>query len=431
MTAQPEPDHAPAPSSAGHGPAITAVRDATGFAWTCRKPVIEDRQPVGQHAVLDGDRREFERHMRAHGLKAPKSSYRRWKPWKAPKPREYAPKPLDPGQPVEWDADGVTRTGVIWGHADRPSSWWAQPDDAPASPVLVQKARGSTDERLHEITGAAEEARANLIRGNIVRERGIRPVIQARTDPAPGGSDRRTWLHLQWHCDPACPRADGKEPYDPASRPADSHILYGATSEDGRPWTPLAVARVLALDLRSGWNREWPRELCPDCITGPPVDFPAPGPRPRPVPASEPDAVPGPVSDPGPPVSPALAADNPAVMPEPAIASSPACPVPGHHRPARFALRLEPPATDEEFLGSCAVIGAALAALAGEVAAWADGLGSLHFPASVTGPLGQAAGAIGDAGAGAGLAAAAFEDEFTGARGVAARGLRITGQDTA
>lgn len=439
MTAQPETGQGPAPySGPGPDPALTAVRESTGFAWTCFKPVIEDGQPTGEHAVINGDRREFERHMRAHGLKAPRSSYQRWKPWKPPKPRECKPKPLDPGQPVEWLARDGTRTGVILDRAGRPSSWWAQPDDAPASPVLVQKIHGSAGQPLQEIFGAAEEARADLVRGNIIRERGVYPVICSRKDPARHGSDRRTWIDLQWHSDPACPLADGKEPYDPASRPAEA-VVYGEKAEDGRPWTPLAIARVLA----EGY--EPPPDFCPRCITGMPVTIPVAGPEPgpppepepeqasepeqpaHPVPVPEPATAPDPAGDP----EPAPVPDTPAADPAPAANASPPRPVRGHRRPARFPLRREPPGTDEEFLASCSEISAALAAVAEQVAGWADGLRALRFPVSVTGPLARGAIALAVASTGAGRAAAVFEDEFGDARDVAARGLRITGQETA
>ncbi|MBO0805863.1 MAG: hypothetical protein J2P25_22675 [Nocardiopsaceae bacterium] len=59
---------------------------------------------TGQHDLAGTGRGEYERHMCDHGLKAPKSSYQRWKP---PRAREYAPKPMDPGQRIEW-RDGQT-----------------------------------------------------------------------------------------------------------------------------------------------------------------------------------------------------------------------------------------------------------------------------------------------------------------------------------
>jgi hypothetical protein len=129
------------------------------------------------------------------------------------------------------------------------------------------------------------------------------------------------------------------------------------------------------------------------------------------------------------PPAPVTVPGNPASEEEPPAAPPPARATGRYRRPARFTLHLEPPATDKEFLGSCATIGAALAALAGQLATWADGLRALHFPASVLGPLGQAAAAITGAATGAAQAAAAFDDEFGDARDLAARGMHITGQD--
>jgi hypothetical protein len=359
-----------------------------------------------------------------------------------PRGREYAPKPLDPGQPVEWDAGGVTRTGVIWDRADRPNSFWAQPEEDPAHPVYLS--RYGKDGPLHEVPGAAGKARANIVRGNLVRQRGIYAVIH-RTGYREAAC---------WHTDPDCPRAAGLERYDPRvhGRIADSTAEYGNT------WTALDIARELTADFQRK-----PKNLpvCPDCVTG--LDIPPPrtgpaAPRPEPeagpegnpdhpgTPPGAPEPGPGPEPDSGEtstlgePAGTASAEDPPAPVTAPGNPGSeeepPATPPPEpatgrYRRPARFALRLEPPATDEEFLGSCAAIGAALAALGGQVGAWADGLRALHFPAPVLSPLGQAADAIAAAGVGAGRAAAAFGDEFGDARDLAARGMHITGQDSA
>jgi hypothetical protein len=167
-----------------------------------------------------------------YGWGHPLSQYRRWKPWKMPRPREYAPKPLDPGQPAEWDAGGVTRTGVIWSRADRPNTWWAQPDDDPAHPVYLSRPRGGGSSQLHEFPKAAGEARANIVRGNLIRDRGLFAVV----DEAFNRQEAR------WHTDPDCPRAAGKERYDRAR-----HGQIPDSTIDGyRPWTALDVARELA-----------------------------------------------------------------------------------------------------------------------------------------------------------------------------------------
>jgi hypothetical protein len=365
-----------------------------------------------------------------------KTSYRPWKPWKMPRGREYAPRPLDPGQPVEWDADGVTRTGVIWDRADRPNSFWAQPGEDPAHPVYLS--RYGKDGPFHEVPGVADKARANIVSGNLVRQRGIYAVIHRTGDHAAAC----------WHTDPDCPRAAGLERYDPRIHGR----IPDSTAEYGNTWTALDIARELTADFQRK-----PKNLpvCPDCVTG--LDIPpqrtgpaAPRPEPETRPEGNPDqpAAPEPGPEPEPDSGQTGTLDEPAGT---AFADGPPAPVtaPGHpdseeeppaapppepaagrcRRPARFALRLEPPATDEEFLGSCAAIGAALAALGGQVGAWADGLRVLHFPASVLGPLDKAAAAIAAAGTGAAQAAAAFDDEFGDARDVAARGMHITGQD--
>jgi hypothetical protein len=97
----------------------------------------------------------------------------------------------------------------------------------------------------------------------------------------------------------------------------------------------------------------------------------------------------------------------------------------------RYALNLEPPQTDGEFLESCVQLGDVLKSLAEEIASWADGLGALNLPQSVLNPLHQVSDGITDAAAGATQAAKAFEDEFEDARDVAARGMHFTGQDAA
>lgn len=98
---------------------------------------------------------------------------------------------------------------------------------------------------------------------------------------------------------------------------------------------------------------------------------------------------------------------------------------------ARYAINLEPPSTDGEFLDSCTQLGDVLKQLAEQISNWADGLGALNLPQSVLNPLHQLSDGITDAAAGAAQAAKAFEDEFGDARDVASRGMHITGQDAA
>jgi hypothetical protein len=414
---------------------LAEVRAATGFAWSCRQGRAENGEPTGACQITSGDRTEYERHMRGHGLKPPESGYEPWKPWKPPRPaREYAPKPMDPGQRVEWitvteghhenpgylAADGTyvpasgpwieetrrTRTGVIWSVADTASAWWVQPDDDPARPAYVKRAGKSWRDRsygegtLYEVPGAAEAARANVARGELVRRRGIFPVAGAVLSDHTGdyyGNGAGKRVSVVWHSDPACPRAQGRERYDPGS----PGFAYGYRSGRDIPWTPLDVAQVLA----SGGQP--PSCLCPDCIvnldTGRPAVPAAPGPDPAPGPAADPatgTSVPRSAAGPG-----------------------------GAPARSRFTVSLTAPGTDAEFLDSCLRLGDVLALLAGQLDAWAERLAALNLPMPVLSPLHQAADGLTAARAAAARAAQAFEDEFTGVRDVAARGLRFTGQD--
>ncbi len=97
----------------------------------------------------------------------------------------------------------------------------------------------------------------------------------------------------------------------------------------------------------------------------------------------------------------------------------------------RYAINLEPPSTDAEFLESCVDLGDVLRSLAEQISEWAEGLSALHLPQSVLSPLQAVGDGIEEAADGAAKAAAAFCDEFEDARDVAARGMHITGQDAA
>jgi len=97
----------------------------------------------------------------------------------------------------------------------------------------------------------------------------------------------------------------------------------------------------------------------------------------------------------------------------------------------RYAINLEAPTSDAEFLESCVEVGDVLRALASEIEEWAEGLKSLSLPTSVTHPLEAVAEGLGEAASGAARSAGAFEDEFEDAREVASRGMKITGQDAA
>ena len=97
----------------------------------------------------------------------------------------------------------------------------------------------------------------------------------------------------------------------------------------------------------------------------------------------------------------------------------------------RYAVNLERPSTDAEFLESAVQLGDVLKALAEEVSEWADGLSGLNLPSSVLNPLHQVSDGIEEAANGAAQSAKAFEDEFEDARDVASRGMHFTGEDAA
>jgi hypothetical protein len=98
---------------------------------------------------------------------------------------------------------------------------------------------------------------------------------------------------------------------------------------------------------------------------------------------------------------------------------------------SRFAINLEAPTSDAEFLASCIDLGDALRGMAEEIGEWAEGIASLGLPSSVTTPLNAVAEGITEAAAGAARAASSFADEFEDAREVAARGMKFTGRDAA
>ena len=44
---------------------LAEVRAGTGFAWSCRQGRVESGQLTEVHQITSGDRKEYERHMRA------------------------------------------------------------------------------------------------------------------------------------------------------------------------------------------------------------------------------------------------------------------------------------------------------------------------------------------------------------------------------
>lgn len=143
------------------------------------------------------------------------------KPWKRPPRRAYAPKPLDPGQPItyieatggwndgQWiDQAEITRTGAIWsgGPATVPRSLWVVPDDHPASVVLVR-----WDEHWQH-GGRYALAEADDLWRDTVRRKGVYVVSEGMPDAHSSiyGSGRRRTETCSVHTDPDCPEARGK-----------------------------------------------------------------------------------------------------------------------------------------------------------------------------------------------------------------------------
>ena len=432
---------------------LAEVRGDSGFAWSCRGSRVENGALTEIHQITSGDRDQYDRHMRGHGLKPPKSAYQRWAPWARPRPvTEYKPKPMDPGQRVQWvrvikghwegrtyieatdttpprfeggtwmEETRETRTGVIWSVADTASAWWVQPDDDPAHPVYVKRAGKREhyehgERSLYEVPGAAEAARANVLRAEAIRTRGIFPVIDSQsacygTRYSPGTS----YIFLIWHSDPHCPRAVGKDGYDPGDHP--SGIVYGYRPE-GRAVRSLGQACWTAWDVADALvsPEQAPSCLCPDCIVNLDISRPA---KPAVASAPEPTDMPDTTAELGTAAGPGMAADL--AVPRAQSGSGPTR--------TRLTVSLPPPATDTEFLDSCTRLGDALACLADQLSTWADGLNALNLPPYVLDPLHQAGNGLATARNAASRAAAAFEDEFGLARQVAARGMRFTGTTT-
>jgi len=212
---------------------------------------------------------------------------------KAPARREYNPKPMDPGQRIQWvkitqahwegrvfggggwsatlispgtwvEEVREVRTGIVWSVAATPSQWWVQPDDSPSRPVLVQRqgkkfAHGLKEGDLYEIPGAGEAARNAVLRGEHVRKVGIYAVVEHVFTERSWGvarGDKRTYV--KWHCAEDCQHAKGKERFNRAEH--GFAYGYGCGQYSDSPWTPLDVAIALT---RGG---QIPSELCESCI---------------------------------------------------------------------------------------------------------------------------------------------------------------------
>jgi hypothetical protein len=210
----------------------------------------------------------------------------------------------------------------------------------------------------------------------------------------------------------------------------------GATVRAGhRRWRRLVGLAGRRWEARGGTVREplmfWRRTPADDSHPDDPADPPG---SPDPAPGGK-QATGAAASGQPPPANSAAGTGTgpaPATFPTLTPASAP----PGAERSrttmtARYAINLEPPTTDGEFLESCVQLGDVLKSLADQIGEWADGLSALNLPQSVLSPLHQVSEGITDAADGATKAATAFENEFEDARDVAARGMHFTGQDAA
>lgn len=219
--------------------------------------------------------------------------------WKAPARREYSPKPMDAGQRVTWQlvipghyavpphydeeadtyiegigwTEPVTheRSGVIWSAGPAPRTWWAVPDDEPLTPVVIRwsgrkRAGEPAPGDLFE-SSECQDWRTVIRRAENVRKRGVYAVVLPEP-PRTGSAPYEAYSSVQWHCDPDCPLAAGRERAD---RPGG--------------WTLHRIVDVLV--GRERFNGEPP--FCRHCIM------------------LDPDAEPQPKSAPEPPAEPAVA----------------------------------------------------------------------------------------------------------------------------
>lgn len=137
------------------------------------------------------------------------------KMWKAPPRRAYAPKPLDPGQRVQWTRETApgereTCAGVVWSAGPVPSSLWVQPDGRPGDVVAVKVRGGELSQLPQYPAGWARDAirRAE----NLRRHGSLYATVEQVTETWSWSYTRReTYRTLSWHCDAGCPEAAGKE----------------------------------------------------------------------------------------------------------------------------------------------------------------------------------------------------------------------------
>jgi hypothetical protein len=228
--------------------------------------------------------------------------------WKPPARREYNPKPMDPGQPVTWLVrvdgrytvparmeDGVyhgpsgewipgytyERTGTIWSQATSPASWWVAPDDDPANPVIIRRhgKKFSSDWREGQLHETREHAgwRAAIRAAETVRAHGMFAVVEKVYKRQNGwgytslGHDRGRYdakyeddVTVEWHSDPDCELAAGKERFT-------GEHAHGMTGPGYATWMPGLAAQVLVGTVE--YCGQVP--FCPRCIMLEPAAEPA------------------------------------------------------------------------------------------------------------------------------------------------------------
>lgn len=204
--------------------------------------------------------------------------------WRPPARREYAPKPMDAGQPVTWtvkvdgrwtipahmDGDvyhgpsgeyikpySYTRTGTVWSVATSASCWWVVPDDDPRNPVIVRRhgKKFSLDCREGELYQTREHDgwRDSIRRAENVRRHSVFAVVNREYESRSWMGRGTPWKDIAWHADPQCPAAEGKP------------------RDDSSEWDVPAIVDVLTGRV----NHQVPSSFCKHCIMLEVADAPA------------------------------------------------------------------------------------------------------------------------------------------------------------
>ena len=207
--------------------------------------------------------------------------------WKPPARREFSPKPMDAGQRVTWtvtipgswerpgymdgdvyhgptgkwiEAVTYSREGVIWSPATSASSWWVQPDDDPANPVVVRRQgrKFSCEHREGELFESRECSgwRDGIRRAENVRKHGIFPVVDSESVTRSWSGPGTVWKTVSWHADPECPLAAGKTRDDGVG------CAHGRSGPGYGDWDVNTAADVLV--GRVPWASQPP--FCSHCI---------------------------------------------------------------------------------------------------------------------------------------------------------------------